>query len=332
MVSHLKKTCCTSALEFQGLVNNSYLALCRLCAGEVKESWKFLPGLVKNLKKCRSFQNWCFTSTGHTGEMSRLYKILVRALPHQWCQVWGNSDCNWAGNNQMPLEKWPAALEWRFMEKTSTLLILVSSFHPLSPSWAAEAAAQSLRDVSLLLCPTHPLILLLPPSPIPLDLVFTHRPLQCPRACFREEPGASRAGHIQAKEAAFLHHWMLPDYLEGVPGRKSAGCTSSSARAVLNQRQKCDYQVNLTPTLQPCFEEKNRCVISQFFLGLPETPYIEGCRHKHWSSGCPRWRSSGILIYSHSGFGKVIRFLKQKKETEKKNNKPWWCISMQSLW
>lgn len=146
-------------------MNKSYLALCQLCAGEVKEPWKFLPSLVKNLKKRRCLQNWCFPPKGRKGEMRMLYKLFVCALPHQWHQVQGNSNCSWGGNNQMLLWKWSAALEWRFMERTSTLLIFVSSFHPLNPLLAAGAETHS---HTLLLCPTHPLILLLPPPLLPL--------------------------------------------------------------------------------------------------------------------------------------------------------------------
>lgn len=168
--------------------------------------------------------------------MSMLYELLVCALPHQWHQVQGNSNCSWGGNNQMLLWKWSAALEWRFMEKTSTLLILVSSFHPLNPLLAAGAATHSPRDFTLLLCPAHPLILLLSPPLLPLGLVVIHRLLQRSSASFVEEPGASCAGHIQAKETAFPYQWMLSNYMEDGPGRKSAECASSSARAVLNQR------------------------------------------------------------------------------------------------
>lgn len=111
-------------------------------------------------------------------------------------------------------------------------------------------------DLPLLLCPTHPLILLLPPPLLPLDLVLIHRPPQCSCAYFMEAPAASCAGHAPAKEGAFLLVTAFR-YVKGVPGR---GCASSSTRAVLSIGQKCSYQVNL-----PCFEEKHRCTISPFF-------------------------------------------------------------------
>jgi len=38
----------------------------------------------------------------------------------------------------MLLWKWPAALGWRFMEKTSTLLFLISFLHPLNPLWQQD--------------------------------------------------------------------------------------------------------------------------------------------------------------------------------------------------
>lgn len=104
--------------------------------------------------------------------------------------------------------------------------------------------------------------------------------------------------------------------MDGAPRQKGAEFVSSSLKAVLNQRQKCDYQVNL-----PCFEGKHKCIISLFFLSLQKTLYSEGWRHKHWNAGCPRQYLSRILIYNHSSCGKVIVLLKQKKGTEKKNIK-----------
>lgn len=58
--------------------------------------------------------------------MSRLYEYLVHALPHQWCQVQGNTNCSWTENTQMLQQKWSVVLEWRLMERTSTLFIPVS--------------------------------------------------------------------------------------------------------------------------------------------------------------------------------------------------------------
>lgn len=191
---------CTSAPKFQGLVNNSYLALCQLCAGEVKEPWKFLPSFVKNLKK-----SWCFASNRHKEETSRLYKLLCMVCPISGVGYEETLIAAEQGNNQMLLQKEPTALEWRFLEKTSTLRILVSSFHPLNPILVAGAATHSPRDLPLLLCPACPLILLLSPPVLPLNLTLIHRPLQCSCAYFMEEPGASCAGHVQAKKTAFLY-------------------------------------------------------------------------------------------------------------------------------
>lgn len=145
------------------------------------------------------------------------------------------------------------------MEQTGTLLILVSSFHPLNPLLAVRTASHRLRDLPLHLRPTHPLILLLPLPLLPMDLVLIHRPLQCSCAYFMEEPEASCAGHTPAEETALLPVHAFK-HVKGAPGRE---CASSSARAVLSRRQKCDYQVNV-----PCFEEKHRCTISSIFQPL----------------------------------------------------------------
>lgn len=104
-------------------------------------------------------------------------------------------------------------------------------------------------------------------------------------------------------------------------GRKATKFALSSAKAALKQRQKCDYQVNLPCIQLPGFEEKHKCIISSFFPSLQKTLYSEGWRHRHWGAGCPRQCLSRISIYSHSGCGKVIVLLKQKKETENKNIK-----------
>lgn len=60
------------------------------------------------------------------------------------------------------------------------------------------------------------------------------------------------------------------------PGEKAAEFASSSAKAVLNQRQKSDYQVNLPCIQLPFFEEKHKCIISPFFLSLQKALYSEG--------------------------------------------------------
>lgn len=79
----------------------------------------------------------------------------------------------------------------------------------------------------------------------------------------------------------------------------------------------CSYQVKMTCGLASvqlsCFVEKHRCVISPFFLSLPETIYNDGCRHTHRSAGCLRHCQSGISVYSHSDFGKITVFFETKE-------------------
>lgn len=153
------------------------------------------------------------------------------------------------------------------------------------------------------LCPPWPLILLLPPPLFPWGLVLIHSHAAVPIPW--------KSGEPPVVEDMFRNVFKL-----GAPGRKAAEFALSSAKAVLNQRQKSDYQVNL-----PCFEEKHKCTLFPHFSWVSRKPFSEGWRHKHWSAECPRQCLSGISIYSHSGFGKVIVLLKQKKETEKKNIK-----------
>lgn len=203
--------------------------------------------------KSRILCKWCFGSNRVNWGMSRLYQLLESALPCQRCQAWGNSNCSWAGDSQILLQK---------------------SLSPL-PSHPAPATSSPPYSMCLFQGRVWNLFL------------------------WRTRPG------------------MLSNHMEGVPGRKAAEFALNSA----NQRQKCDYQVNLPCVRLPCFGEKHKSIISPFFLSLQKTLYSGGCRHKHWSAGCPRQHLSGILIYSHSGFGKVIVFLKQRKETEKKNIK-----------
>lgn len=86
--------------------------------------------------KSRSVWKWCFASNGPNGEMSRLYKLLGSALPYQQCQEWGNSNCSWAGDGQILLQK---------------------SLSPLSchPAPATSGPGTHPQTTATLLCPFH---------------------------------------------------------------------------------------------------------------------------------------------------------------------------------
>lgn len=86
--------------------------------------------------KSRSLWKWCFASNGLNGEISRLHKLLVNALPYQWCQAWGNSNCSWAGDRQIlpqkslcPLPYHPAPPPGSGTHPQTTAMQLLCPFH-----------------------------------------------------------------------------------------------------------------------------------------------------------------------------------------------------------
>lgn len=199
-------------------MNKSYLALCQLCAGEVNEPWKFLPSLVKNLKRegvsktgvfhLRDIrEKWvcCTNSFCVLCPISgiRYKETLIAAEEGITRCSYGNGLLPWSGGS------------WRRQAPCSSLF-------PLSilsiPFWQQKqqltAPGTSLCFCVLLTlssCSCHPLL--------PLGLVLIHRLLQRSSDSFMEEPEASCAGHIQAKETAFPYQWMLsnPHYMEDGP-------------------------------------------------------------------------------------------------------------------
>lgn len=186
----------------------------------------------------------------------------------------------------MLLQKWSAVLEWRLMERTSTLFIPVSF-----PFIAA----------------------IFPSSQSPFGGRSSNQQLR---------------GSTSSSPQLFLLAWschLLPSPWAWQP----SGDHSSSAVPVWYTTIRLTWPVAWP--LPSCLAlRRNTGVLFHHF------PWVS---QKHFTSKAVDTSTEVLGVWGNvrvefwfSGFGKIIVFLKQRKETEKKNNKVWWCLSIWSLW